>query len=495
MRLSWLVPALLAVVRAASVTEHMDAARALMSSGQHFKALDQFEAAIEMDPNNHMLYFKRAAAYLTLGKYPQALADFTKVLELKPQHTQARIQKARILLMSGAIDEAARECKLIDPSTAAADQEASKLIASVNESVELDLLASKLLKAKDCAAAIEPLTTLISLTPLSFDRRLARADCLLELGDKEGAISDFKRCVKIKPDSISLYIKLADLHLSLGEVSDSLSNSKECLRLDPDQRECKKQFRRTKRIEKALNTMESNAARGRWRDTLDILFGDQDIMAEVEGIGAASLKTKTYAYACRGYGATKKDVEAIDWCTKALDLDGNDLEVLLARAQAFTNKADYKEAMGDYQRAHEQNRQDPRSSEGYNRAQKLLKRAGMKDYYKILGVPRDASEREIKKAFRKKAQEWHPDKYSGTLAKEEVEKKMSEINQAYEVLSNPELRERFDNGDDPNDPNQGGHSGGHPFGGHPFFMQSGGFGGGFPGGGFQFTGGNFKFQF
>lgn len=52
-----------------------------------------------------------------------------------------------------------------------------------------------------------------------------------------------------------------------------------------------------------------------------------------------------------------------------------------------------------------------------------------------LGVPRDADTREIKRAYRKKAQEWHPDKYNGDLSKEEVEKKMAEINQAYEVLS------------------------------------------------------------
>jgi len=53
-----------------------------------------------------------------------------------------------------------------------------------------------------------------------------------------------------------------------------------------------------------------------------------------------------------------------------------------------------------------------------------------------LGVPRSASKKEIKRAFRKLAQQWHPDKYRGDFDKEKVIKKMSEINQAYEVLSN-----------------------------------------------------------
>jgi len=61
----------------------------------------------------------------------------------------------------------------------------------------------------------------------------------------------------------------------------------------------------------------------------------------------------------------------------------------------------------------------------------------MKDYYKILGVSRDASEEEIKKAFRKLAHKYHPDKGGD-------EKKFKEINEAYQVLSNKEKRAQYD---------------------------------------------------
>lgn len=61
-----------------------------------------------------------------------------------------------------------------------------------------------------------------------------------------------------------------------------------------------------------------------------------------------------------------------------------------------------------------------------------------KDYYKILGVDRSASEEDIKKAFRKLAHEHHPDKSSGD------EKKFKEINEAYQVLSNKEKRAQYD---------------------------------------------------
>ena len=64
-----------------------------------------------------------------------------------------------------------------------------------------------------------------------------------------------------------------------------------------------------------------------------------------------------------------------------------------------------------------------------------------KDYYKILGVERTASEDEIRKAFRKLARQHHPDVAKD---KKEAEEKFKEINEANEVLSDPEKRKRYD---------------------------------------------------
>ena len=60
-----------------------------------------------------------------------------------------------------------------------------------------------------------------------------------------------------------------------------------------------------------------------------------------------------------------------------------------------------------------------------------------RDYYDVLGVSKDASDSEIKKAYRKAAMKYHPDKFSGADEKEkhEAEVKFKEINDAYQVLS------------------------------------------------------------
>jgi DnaJ-class molecular chaperone len=66
-----------------------------------------------------------------------------------------------------------------------------------------------------------------------------------------------------------------------------------------------------------------------------------------------------------------------------------------------------------------------------------------RDYYQILGLARTASADDIKKAFRRLARQYHPDLHSGAK-KSEMEKKFKELNEAHEVLSDPEKRNKYD---------------------------------------------------
>ena len=90
-----------------------------------------------------------------------------------------------------------------------------------------------------------------------------------------------------------------------------------------------------------------------------------------------------------------------------------------------------------------------------------------KDYYASLEIQKGASEDEIKKAFRKQAMKYHPDKNQGN---DVAEAKFKEVNEAYQVLSDPEKKARYDQfGTVDGDPGFGG-------GGAGGFGDMGGFG-------------------
>ena len=63
-----------------------------------------------------------------------------------------------------------------------------------------------------------------------------------------------------------------------------------------------------------------------------------------------------------------------------------------------------------------------------------------RDYYEILGIPRNSSEEAIKKAFRKKAFQYHPDRNKNT----DAEGKFKEVNEAYQILSDAQKRVNYD---------------------------------------------------
>ncbi len=83
-------------------------------------------------------------------------------------------------------------------------------------------------------------------------------------------------------------------------------------------------------------------------------------------------------------------------------------------------------------------------------AKHQLKLSQRKDYYKILGVDKNASADEIKRAFRKLALKHHPDRHSSAepSVREEEEKVFKEVSSAYSILSDPDKKSRYDSGQD-----------------------------------------------
>ena len=90
--------------------------------------------------------------------------------------------------------------------------------------------------------------------------------------------------------------------------------------------------------------------------------------------------------------------------------------------------------------------------EGFGRGRPAQPSKPKRDYYAILQVPKDASARQIKRAYHARAKQWHPDKHQGDPKKlEKAERNFKLIARAYEVLSDKEKRAGFDRGEDVDD--------------------------------------------
>lgn len=482
-------------------------ANALLAAGQFAEAARAYTEAIEQSPSDYLLYYKRATAYFSLSRHSSALDDFDQVLTLTSNtFDNAHLMKAKILSKEGRFDEARTSLKLFIAGHKD-DETAKELMAAIGDAQKAEKKAIQAKKSQLWAACQEMASQALKTASYSVSLREMRADCALTAGDIEGAVGDFTRLSQVTtPTTTSLLrlFRLAYFYMPPSSTSSSSAAIKHCLHLDPDSKPCLTAHREAKAIEKGFTKLETLMQKSDWKGILTLLLGsgrNNELMNKVdqavekyepESKAVCPRRQIVLRALCKANVQLSKKSEIEKWCTELSAMKGmeEDIDVLVGRGFVAQANEEWQEAVRFFEKAFEASGKSDRDiHQRLVKAQKLLKQSKQKDYYKVLGVARDADQKTIRKAFRKAAMTAHPDKGGS-------EAKMATVNEAYEVLNNPELRARFDAGDDPNDPES--QQGGHPFGGgfgadHPFaqFFQGGGsqFGGGFPGGG------NFKFNF
>uniref|UniRef100_A0AAR2L8W3 DnaJ (Hsp40) homolog, subfamily C, member 3b n=1 Tax=Pygocentrus nattereri TaxID=42514 RepID=A0AAR2L8W3_PYGNA len=408
------------------IEQHLEMGRKLLAAGQLAEALSHYHSAVEGDSKNYLTYYKRAAVFLAMGKSKSALPDLTRAIQLKPDFLAARIQRGNILLKQGNTQEAREDFEAV-------------------------------------------------LSPWDPESREMRAECYIRLGEPRKAILDLTPAARLRTDNRAAFLKLSRLLYDLGEHHNSLSEIRECLKLDQDDKECFAHYKQVKKLSKQMDSAEDLISEQRYQEAIDKY---ESVMRTEPNIPFYTTKAKERICFCL---VKIKEAElALDTCSEAHQRDPQNIHILRDRAEAYIQLQDYEKAVEDYQEAREFDQDNQEIREGLERAQKLLKLSRKRDYYKILGVSRSANKQEIIKAYRKLAQQWHPDNFQSETEKKEAEKKFIDIASAKEVLTDPEMRQKFDSGEDPLDPeNQQGEGGRGewPFGFNPF------------------QGGNFHFKF
>ena len=143
----------------------------------------------------------------------------------------------------------------------------------------------------------------------------------------------------------------------------------------------------------------------------------------------------------------KKNEDALKCLNKAVTYNPKYAKAFYKRGAINQLLENHEEALQDFQMASQIDPKEYSADDKIRMAKKKAQEASKKDFYKILGVEKTATEDEIKKAYRKLALKWHPDRNQGSEEeKTKADKMFKEVNEAYSVISDPEKRKRFDMG-------------------------------------------------
>ncbi|XP_076889243.1 dnaJ protein P58IPK homolog B-like [Bidens hawaiensis] len=348
--------------------------------------------------------------------------------------------------------------------------------------------ASSLFGSGDYLKALDYIDKVVLVfSPACSQAEILKVRLLVAAKDYAEAISEAGFILKEDEDNLDALLLRGRAYYYLADHDVATRHYQKGLRLDPEHGELKKAYFALKNLLKKTKLAEDNAKKGKLRvaveDYKSALALDPDHVAH---------NMHLYLGLCKLLVKLGRGKDAINACTEVLTVDEEHTEALVQRGEAKLLTEDWEGAVADIKSAAEKSPRDMSIRESLMKAEKALKISQRKDWYRILGVSETSTISEIKRAYKKLALQWHPDKNVDN--REAAENKFREIAAAYEILGDDDKRARYDNGEDIEEGMNMGGGGFNPFG-------AGGFGGGgftfhfedgFPGGGFgSFPGGGF----
>jgi len=473
-----------------------------LSAGDKKKAISYYSKVIAIEPNNELNYWKRASAHMRFRATHSALNDLDKAIELDPKMTKAYLNRARLRSKEGDCRGAKSDYEAVlhlKPKKKGIAEKIAKLVHCAQLLDEVD----SALRTGDCGRAKPALDELIdSPQGDSISNRMKRANCAISLGDFQIAMLDTRKILSADKNNLEAIALRGHAYYMLGDTQIAVNHFKEGLRSDPGHKKLKMLFRHVKKVLKQGDIAEKLMGENKFKEAgeryeqafkLDPNHPVNALKFRYKRCEAFSKHAKAESDSSTEGKATKETTNtAISACEQAISKEDTEsstyTELICLLADAKGAGGNWEAAIKDLEIAIQRERSH-KIMEQLEHAKRKLKMEKRKDYYQILGVARNANDKEIKKAFRKLALKFHPDKVSPD-EQEEAEARFRDIGEAYEVLTDSEKRGRYDRGEDVEvQGGQGQRPGGFPFGG--------GFPGGFPGG-FQFRQGGgqrFHFQF
>ncbi|KAF3904372.1 hypothetical protein AA313_de0210204 [Arthrobotrys entomopaga] len=480
-------------------------------------AIAEYTKAISADSNNATYFNNRAAAFMSNGDYQMALEDSREAIKLQPGVDKTLLRMSRILTSMGRPEEA---LDLLDKSSQPSEHSKSPKKFSASDRNPPQQMLAHIKSAESSLASGSGSMTLYALDraekglglgcEIPKRWRLMRAEANLKignvnsLGEAQNVVMSLLRQNPKDPDALVMRGRIL---YAQGENSKAAQHFQEALRCDPDLKEARLYLRRAKELEKKKEMGNDAFKRGDYENARLLYSEALEVDPENKGTNSKIFQNRAMTLM-----KLKCYDDAISDCDSALKLDPTYTKARRTRAKILGQAGKWEDAVRELRSLYESNPQDGTLPKEIRQAELELKKSLRKDYYKILGVDKDANEQQIKKAYRQMAIKWHPDKNPDNP---DADARFKDIGEAYETLSDINKRDRYDRGlDIEPDPSEmfgggmgggidpsvlfaamggGGGSGGFHFaggsGGNPF----GGFGGGGHSHGARFSSGGFNF--
>ncbi|KAL5005699.1 hypothetical protein ScPMuIL_016857 [Solemya velum] len=455
---------------------------------QYKEALKYYSEAINLCPTCASYYGNRAATLIMLCRYKDALEDARQAVQLDATFIKGHLREGKCHVKLGEVSSALRsyqQALQLDPKNATAMKEL-QVVKSVQN---FEALAEEEFNKGDFRTALFRMDRCLDQCTACVRFRVKKAELLSLLGryqESQELANDLLRMDGMNPDAI--YVRGMCLYYQ-DNVDKAFQHFQQVLRLAPDHIKAKETYKKAKSLLAKKEEGNREFRKGNYKAALQ-LYTDALLIDPNNRFTNSKLHFNK-ATVCSKIGQHE---EAIQNCTKAIELDEDYLKAYLRRAKCQMEAEMYEEAVRDYEKILKMD--TTRENKRLLQEAKLeLKKSKRKDYYKLLGIGKTATDDEIKKAYKKRALIHHPDRHSHAEieVQKEEEKTFKEVGEAYSVLSDSKKRARYDNGQDledmdghgfadvdPNQIFQAFFGGG---GGQSFSFSSGGFPSGFS---FQF---------
>jgi len=462
----------------AQYTLAIEAAQSLLDKVQ-MESSESKEEVASLKSLLSSYYANRAAAFTMLCNYRDAIEDCNKSLSHDPTNLKSHTRKAKALVSLGEIDNALKAFSMgliHDPNNSAllTERKATEQLKSKFELAKgflvkarvspqdpggkASLHAADLTRKKAARHALAYVESLMEKCTQWNALLMLKIDALKCLNRTEEAYSLSTKLMRLGlSDNTELLLLRAQCLAALGDMEPAQKHLKQILGSDPDNKPAFAFHKQLKQLMKA-------------KDDADALYKARNFSQAVTAYGNAidlatahsssTFTAKLYYNRALCHNNLRNHSACVLDCTLAIECNPQYTKAYQRRAASNLLVGGEKEcqsAINDYEKLQHMvtDQAEIRDYRTKLQAAKVqLKRSKRKDLYKILGVTRDATETEIKKAYRKLALKYHPDRQSSTASEQEkaaAEAHFRDVNLANEILSDTQKRQRYDSGVDEQD--------------------------------------------